>query len=607
MSDKYYIKLPGKAPALIDKPYFTVGIGAGYDLCVDGLGQKILFTLHREQERICLIPGDEKIRINTKAISKSIALTPCDRIEWKEQVAIFMDGASLGQPAAVAETKSRRSSLEILKSLSENIEKESQLTTTLNLTLRDMVDFAGAEVGYLVSEMSANSEWSLLASVGEGAMPQVGGDRRRQLISSTILNEAIETRKPVYVESMIGHPWERQASIMGAQIFSLACLPLLVGDRIFGALYLYTRTPGISIRRELLTELHVIASQVALCLASQTELRRTKQEIKQLKKGSRLMKSLVFDRDNLEGPMAQIEARLGKVAASELAILIRGETGTGKELIAREIHNQSPRAKGPFVAINCAAIPPSLMESTLFGYVKGAFTGAHRDRAGKFVQANGGTIFLDEIGDLPLDLQVKLLRVLQEREVEAVGADKAQSVDFRVIAATHQDLDTLVKEGKFRQDLYYRLNGASLNVPALRSRGRDILLLANHFLKMSSPSLKFSAEAEKALETHRFPGNVRELEQVVSRAALLATGSEIKPEDLELNAALPEPPSQGAEVYSYEDYQSLKEAQLAFTRDFVKNTLNRFNGNRTKVASHLGISERTLYRLLANDGSDLAV
>lgn len=590
-----YLKIKGEKPVAIEKSYFTVGLGSGYDLSLPSSQSKILFSVMSENGKFSLIPGDEKIHVNGKSVGRALELEALDRIEWKGQTAIFIDELEGTSEKPQATT----SPLSILRGLALSLDSEIDLGTTLRRALQAIVDFAGAEQGYLVSDMGTESEWRLLAAVGNEEVNH--GAKRRELVSSTILGEAIKSHKPVYVESMIGHQWEKQASIMDARIFSLACTPLLMGDRVFGALYLYTRTPGRSISKASLDDLNVIATQVALLLSSQNELRKVKRENQRLKTApAAIAKNLVFDRANSQNPMHPIESRIGKLGSSDLSILIRGETGTGKELIAREIHLNSARAKGPFVAINVAAIPPSLLESTLFGYVKGAFTGAHKDHPGKFLQANGGTIFLDEIGDLPMDMQAKLLRVLQEKEIEAVGADKTTPVDFRVVSATHQDLDSLVSQQKFRQDLYFRLNGATIQVPSLKERGSDVVLLAEHFLKQNAPHLSLSETAKERLMKHDWPGNVRELQQVIARSAALTDGDEIKPEDLELVVSMPRSPSLGND-FSIEDFPSLKEAQLAFTRDFVKRTLDKFGGNRSKVASHLGISERTLYRLLAGD------
>ncbi len=233
--------------------------------------------------------------------------------------------------------------------------------------------------------------------------------------------------------------------------------------------------------------------------------------------------------------MEKVVALADKVAAYEATVLILGESGTGKELLARRIHHQSPRAKGPFVAINCGAIPRDLLESELFGYRKGAFTGADRDKKGRFELANGGTIFLDEIGELPLELQVKLLRVLQERTIDVLGAEGPRPVDVRIIAATNRDLEKMVKEGAFREDLYFRLNVFPIRIPPLRQRPEDIPVLMRHFLKVYGPGRRWriSPAVMNRLKGLSWRGNVRELENICQRMVLLAEGEEITEELLD--------------------------------------------------------------------------
>ena len=233
--------------------------------------------------------------------------------------------------------------------------------------------------------------------------------------------------------------------------------------------------------------------------------------------------------------MEKVVALADKVAAYEATVLILGESGTGKELLARRIHYRSPRAKGPFVAINCGAIPRDLLESELFGYRKGAFTGADRDKKGRFELANGGTIFLDEIGELPLELQVKLLRVLQERTIDVLGAEGPRPVDVRIIAATNRDLEKMVKEGTFREDLYFRLNVFPIRIPPLRQRPEDIPVLMRHFLKVYGPGRRWriSPAVMNRLKGLSWRGNVRELENICQRMVLLAEGEEITEELLD--------------------------------------------------------------------------
>ena len=283
-----------------------------------------------------------------------------------------------------------------------------------------------------------------------------------------------------------------------------------------------------------------------------------------------------------------------KVAAVDTTILLGGESGAGKERIARLIHDHSARQSGPFVAINCAAVPESLLESELFGHARGAFTGATTDRAGLFEAARGGTLLLDEVGELPLPMQSKLLRVLQEREVRRVGENKTRPIDTRVIAATHRDLGEEVKAGRFRQDLFFRLRVIELKVPSLRERPEDVLPLARLALAQAAareklPVKELSSDAGRALLAHRWPGNVRELINAMERALVLAVGKRIEPSDLPPDVVTPPAP-----VRALTTPQTLAEME----REVILATLAAEQGSRARTADRLGIGQATLFRKL---------
>ena len=285
-----------------------------------------------------------------------------------------------------------------------------------------------------------------------------------------------------------------------------------------------------------------------------------------------------------------------KVAPIKATVLLHGESGTGKELVARAIHELSPRASLPFVAVNCGAIPGELMESELFGHVRGAFTDASRNKKGLFAEADGGTLLLDEVGELPLGLQVKLLRVLQEEEIRRVGDTRSEKVDVRVVAASARDLSRAVKEGLFREDLYYRLNVVGIRLPPLRDRPDDIPLLARHFLargarlRPEAPVTGFSAEALEALKAYRWPGNVRELEHAVERALVLCEGPEIREEDLPDELRGPRAPA----AVPADGALSIKRAIRAVEEQLIRQALERTGGNRTRAAELLELSYRAL-------------
>nr|WP_293706650.1 sigma 54-interacting transcriptional regulator [Stenotrophomonas sp. UBA7606] len=302
---------------------------------------------------------------------------------------------------------------------------------------------------------------------------------------------------------------------------------------------------------------------------------------------------------------------IGKLAQAPLSVLINGETGTGKELVANALHRESPRAKGPFVALNTAAIPAELLESELFGHEAGAFTGAHKRHIGRFEQADGGTLFLDEVGELPLASQAKLLRVLQSGQLQRVGSDREHQVDVRVIAATNLDLADAVRQGRFRADLYHRLGAYPLRVPPLRERERDVLLLAGFFIeearsRMGLRSLRLSADAQAALLGYDWPGNVRELEHLIGRAVLraLAASGTVRPRILTVDAAaleLPvhsdasvQAPAGAGQALQAED---LRKAVDDFQRQRIAATLERTAGNWTESARLLGLDRANLNRL----------
>ena len=297
--------------------------------------------------------------------------------------------------------------------------------------------------------------------------------------------------------------------------------------------------------------------------------------------------------------MREVFKRIGLAAGTEATVLVLGETGTGKELVARALHRNSPRAAAPFIAVNCAAIPADLMESELFGHVKGAFTGATADRIGRFREAEGGTLFLDEIGDMPLPTQAKILRALQEREITPVGGTRVMRVDVRIVAATHRDLPAAVAEGRFRKDLWYRLQVLPLALPPLRERLGDVLLLAEHFLRRlgAGAPKRLSPAAAQALVAHPWPGNVRELRNAMERAAILCHGGSILPEHLGLDLA-PSPAGEPGIDWG----GPLAQAVALVEREMIRRALAETAGNRAEAARRLGLSRQQLYRKLAEHG-----
>lgn len=334
-------------------------------------------------------------------------------------------------------------------------------------------------------------------------------------------------------------------------------------------------------------------------------------EVQSLREENVLLKEELGRRyqfENIVGYGARMQEILGavsRVAPSRTTVLLCGESGVGKDLIARAIHHHSPRAAQPFVKINCTAIPENLMESELFGYEKGAFTGAVTAKPGKFEQADGGTVFLDEIGDVPTGIQVKLLRVLQEREFERLGSNKTKQIDVRVIAATNVDLRRALEEGNFREDLYYRLNVFPITIPSLRERSEDIPVLADHFLRKfasetGSSVTGISEAAQHKLVAYHWPGNVRELENVIERSLLYATGTVLQPDDVRLDHA-PRRATNGAPGNSNGNGSDFLPEGVSLDEhehQLIREALKRSAGNKSQAARLLGLSRNALrYRL----------
>ncbi len=385
---------------------------------------------------------------------------------------------------------------------------------------------------------------------------------------------------------------------------SILCVPMRSHNRIIGAIQVINKRDGSTFAEKDVFQLVLCANMTGIAIENARLYETSQSENHALR---RELGYCTFDFDDIIGDSAKMQELKEialRVAVTNSTILLRGESGTGKELVAQAIHRSSRRAKGPFIPVNCAALPDTLLESELFGHEKGAFTGAVRAREGRFELANGGTIFLDEIGDMPYSLQVKLLRVLQEHRFERVGGTSPIQSDVRVITATHQDLEELIKEGKFREDLYYRLNVISIFLPPLRERQGDIPVLADHFFQKYraevNPKLQgFTPEAIHLLENHNWPGNVRELENAVEYAAVLAKSEWIRPDDLPISLHVQE------DITAPGHPESLEMAQREFKRKYITRILQTTDGNRSQAARILQIQRTYLSRLIKELAIDM--
>ena len=424
---------------------------------------------------------------------------------------------------------------------------------------------------------------------------------------TAIAGEVARTGRSIIISDVLADPRFSQRSDMAVQVRSLMCIPLAVGERVIAVLNLSHTSPG-AFGPDKERVLSIIANSSATALENARLYEKLKKSRDRLARENRDLKQELgktFSLENIIGTsssFAEVMKKVRKVAGVDVNVLITGESGTGKELIARALHYASRRAGGPLVSINCAALPETILESELFGIEKGVATGVER-RSGKFEQANGGTLFLDEIGDMSLSTQAKILRVLQEREVQRVGSSRAISIDVRIIAATNRDLPAEIRKGRFREDLYYRLKVVEITLPPLRKRREDIPLLANFFLKEFCRTHElgekwFSREALALLRSAPWKGNVRELRNVVEQAAVLSSGETIRPEDLGLAGE----ESDAIQVLipdSRFDYKKvIAEAVEKAERSLIKRALECSNNNRSKAAKLLGIGRRTLlYKL----------
>ena len=421
-----------------------------------------------------------------------------------------------------------------------------------------------------------------------------------ELLSDDIIREVITSQKPQIISDALHDArFQNSLSVINLKLSSVMCVPLLVRGELLGLIYVGNDDIKDLFRAEQLETLEVFASQAALFIKTAQLLNELRTESQTL---SERLESVKFGSIIGSCPqMIEVYKKVEKVAGADITVLVTGETGTGKELIAHEIHHRSPRAQGPFITVNCGAIPENLIESELFGHTKGAFTGAVANHIGKFEAANGGTIFLDEIGELPTPLQVKLLRVLQERQVQRVGESGTRPVDIRVVAATNRDLQAEVKAGHFREDLYFRLNVINIELPPLRERGDDILLIARYLISRYATEYKKDFDAANCLDEgairamfrFEWPGNIRQLENHVKKALVLADGPQLTADDLDLT--LPE----GAE--SFEGVLPLSEARDQWQRAYINKILALNGGNRTKTARDLGVDPRTIFRHLEKE------
>ena len=479
-------------------------------------------------------------------------------------------------------------------------------------TLREILEVLENELGMIrgtVMLLTPDGQQLDVAAVRSDTSGEVGSVPYEP--GEGVTGEVLVTGKPMIVPSIAVEPRFRDRiharRRRHAEDASFVCVPITLGTRVVGTLAVDLPTEHVGWLQQAQRCLTIVASMIAYDVRAR-RIGRAEQEMLRAE-NLRLRDALEerFRPENIVGnsrKMREVYVRIQQVAQSDTTVLIRGETGTGKELAASAIHYSSHRAKKPFVKVNCAALNENLLESELFGHEKGAFTGATYRRVGRLEEADGGTLFLDEIGDFSLSIQVKLLRVLQEREYERVGSNVTQRADVRIVAATNRDLEEAVRNGDFRQDLYYRINVFPIHLPSLHERRNDILQLANYFAakfgeQMGRRIQRISTPAINAMIAYHWPGNVRELENCIEHAVLLAEEGVIHSHNLPPTLKMPD-------AEPSDTPGSLKARVTALERDMITDALKRNSGNAAAAARELGITARMVRYKIKNLHIDCA-
>jgi transcriptional regulator with GAF, ATPase, and Fis domain len=571
----------------ISKSITVIGSDSSCDVCLDArdiTGHHAQVVFDGRGFSISAVDDGAIFLINGKKKKKS-KLFHEDRVEIGDMDIAF---SMLSSPISGASASAGEEALVVLNQLqafSQKLLSHNNLSDILDELMDAVVELSGASKGFLV----LFEDGAPVVKVARNIHQENITNAVTQL-SDSIVAEVVETKRPLIVsDAMNDTAFSTAESVINLRLSSVMCVPLLDRGRLLGLIYVGNDDVTGLFEMKSLDLLVVFAAQASILV--QNALLVDDLRLKNLSLSEELNKQRFGEIVGSSASMKEVFRKVSKVATADVSVLISGETGTGKELIANEIHRRSTRVKGPFVTVNCGAVPENLMESEFFGHLRGAFTGAVATREGKFQAAHKGTLFLDEIGEMPLSLQVKLLRVLQEHQVVKVGSTKPETIDIRVIAATNRQLEEEVASGRFREDLYYRLNVVHLDLPALRQRGDDVILLAKFMLqlyikKYGAKVKGFTPGAIASMKKHSWQGNVRELENRIKKAVILCDGTMIGPADLDLSQE------------NMPEILSLAEAKEQFQREYVMKILERNNGNRTKTAKDLDVDPRTVFRYL---------
>jgi transcriptional regulator with GAF, ATPase, and Fis domain len=576
------IEGPGqkKTSFSIYKRLTSIGSGSDADIKISAKIDNIAAYISQSLDEYTLVipPTKTKAFINQMAVNKQV-LNDRDQFKLDEVSFQFFSGELLldDDVNQSSEVIAYRRMLDF----SQKIALEKDIETLLRTLLKEITQLTGAEHGFLVLVEDGQPHIKVKEPESSSGI---------STMSDSIVKKVIEQKAPMIInDALHDQEFSTSLSVINYRLTSVMCAPLTYQGHTFGAIYVGNNSFVSAFDQKSLELMTIYSSQAAMLVQNALHINALKNRTKKLQESLELTKfgGMIGGCQGMQEVFQQVE----KVALTDISVLIVGETGTGKELIARELHNRSSRKVGPFVVINCGAIPENLLESELFGHVRGAFTGATQSRIGKFQAANNGTLFLDEIGEMPLHLQVKLLRALQDHKVTKVGDNKSESVNIRVVAATNRDLLSMVKTNEFREDLYYRLNVVQITVPPLKERGNDVLVIANFFLQKyakiyGKEVIGLSEEAQNALLNYDWPGNVRQLENRMRRAIVMCDHNRITIADLDIKAE------------TTSSVMPLSDALERFRLRYIRESLDRNAGNRTKTANELGVDPRTIFRYL---------
>jgi transcriptional regulator with GAF, ATPase, and Fis domain len=562
------------------KPLVTIGRVAGNDVVLDDptVGATHANILRSgDTVTISAVDAKSELYVNGKKV-RTASVGPGDMILIGRFELEVRDGLP---PKAGRTAESSTESLEKLVDFATQLMREESPERLFALLLESVVSITGAEKGFVI--VLRNGERELAA-----AHNVLDDESDLNRVSDSIIDQVVEHRKAVIVsDAMKDRKFGQSRSVVDLKLSSVMCVPLMFRNDLLGVLYLGNDAITGLFTEDDLSVLQIWAAQASVTVHAALLLNQLKTTNRNLRE--QLRRTSQGNIIGTSAPMKAVFRLVRRIAPTDISVLILGETGTGKELVAKELHRLSGRTKQPFVSINCGAIPENLLESELFGHKKGSFTGAVSDKMGKFESANGGTLFLDEIGEMPTNLQVKLLRVLQDRVIERVGDLTPRPVDIRVIAATNKDLDAEIQEGRFREDLVYRLNEVTIKLPPLRDRGDDIQQLAKFFLNQfaeqyQSKARGFNNEAVRAMRNYFWPGNVRQLENRIKKAVIMTDRALINGDDLEIFSK------------DKRHIMPLSDAEEAFKLKYIRDALELNDWNKAQTARDLGVDPRTIFR-----------